>query len=103
MADKENKKSGKSGIIASLGAVAISVLGWLYGLSINIFEYIKTIYNNTFGEAVKPVSGSDFEFGKADANDGVVILVIAAAFIILTLLGVIGLIGLFKRLFGKKN
>ena len=96
--DNENKKS----LVPSLVAMGVSVGGWLYGISQNIFSTFKSIFSNITGSGTNLNNSETFETGsKLDSPDTVAMLLIVAAMLIVTVIGVIGLISFFKRLFGR--
>ncbi|MBE6754584.1 MAG: hypothetical protein E7559_09610 [Ruminococcaceae bacterium] len=100
-AAQKKKQAGerRKGLAAPLLAVAVSVAGWLYGLSQKVLETFKTIFNGTYGQSAQLGEGSDFAAGSAvSSNDNISMLVIAGLVVLVTIIGIIGVISLFKRM-----
>lgn len=92
----------KKSLISPLIAVALAVVGWFYGLSQNVWETIKTIFNGSFGQGASLASDSDFVAGSSSTGMDLSALgLVGIVVIVLTLIGVIGLIILVKRLIGN--
>lgn len=102
--ETKSEKKLKTGIVAPLIAIAVSVAGWLYAWSQDIWDTIKTIFNGTYGESSTLAEDSAFVTGGASSVSGeaglTVILIIGAA-VLLTVIGVIGLVVLVKRLYNR--
>lgn len=98
-----NDTNGKSkSLIPPLSAIALAVLGWLYGLTQDIFGDIRLIYNGAFGKGVAIASDSDVVVGKtAMTNDVVAMIFLVLIVVLLTVVGVIGAVALVKRLISK--
>lgn len=97
----ENEKKNKS-LVAPLVAVGASVGGWLYGLSQNVLETFRSIFNGSAGTGTSLDADSAFEAGSSiTSTDTTAMLIIVVALIILTIIGIIGIIAFFKHLIGR--
>lgn len=94
--------SGKKSLTTPLVAIALAVAGWLYGLSQNFLETVKTIFNGSFGQGAALASDSDFVAGSSSVGGDLSALgLVGIVVILLTVIGIIGLIVLVKRLIGN--
>ncbi len=100
----KKEKKLKTGIFAPLAAILVSAAGWFYAWTQDIFDAIKTIFNGTYGESANLGEDSSFVTGGASSVSGeaglTVILIIGAA-VLLTVIGVAGIITLIKRLYNR--
>lgn len=91
----ERRKS----LSAPLLAIAVSIAGWIYGISQKVLDTFRTIFNGTYGDAAQLGEGSDFAAGgAASSNDNVTMLIIAGLVVLVTIIGIVGLVSLLKRL-----
>ena len=103
-AKTKDGKEPKKGLLAPLIALAISAASGIFAWTQGIVDTLKTIFNGTYGESTQlgpdssfTVGGSASAFGEAGQT---AILVVAAAALVV-IIGVIGLIVLFKRLYNR--
>ena len=98
----ESASAEKKSLLAPLIAVALAVLGWIYGISQNFIDTVKTIFNGSFGQGTALASDSDFVAGSSSTGADLSALgLVGIAVILLTVIGIIGLIILVKRLIGN--
>ena len=96
----KTKKSRKKSLIRPLIEIGISVLSWIYFLAAGTLGQIVFAWNKTFGAGSHPGAGSAYAGGDqgtilefvADAG------ILGLAVLLASLLGVMGVITLFKRL-----
>lgn len=99
---EEGNKQPRKSLGGPLIAIAASVAGWFYGMSQNVLDTFKAIYNGTYGESATLGADSSFSAGAAaTSNDNLTMLIIAGVVALVTIIGVIGVIAFFKRLFKR--
>ncbi len=99
------QKKVKKGIFAPLLAIAASAAGWVYAWGQGVWDTLRTIFNSMYGESSQLASDSSFDipgastgiFGEATTTA----LLIAGAAILLAIIGIVGVISLFKRLYNR--
>lgn len=97
----KGKKSGErlQSLTMPLVAILVSVAGWVYGISQKVLDTFKTIFNGTYGQSSNLGSESQFvEGGATVADDNISMLVIAGVVVLVTIIGIAGLISLVKRM-----
>lgn len=102
--NENSDKKAKTGVTAPLLAIAVSVIGWIYAWAQDIWNTIRTIFNGTYGQSANLADDSAFVTGGAassfsDARLTVVLIIFAA--VLLTLIGIVGVIVLIKRLWNR--
>ena len=102
---KAPAKEPKKGLFAPLLAIAASVGSWIYAWGQGIWDTIRTIFNGSYGASSQLGADSSFATGASstsafgEASTGVILLLAAA--VLITIIGVAGVIALFKRLFNR--
>lgn len=97
-AKKSDFGERRQSLTAPILALVLSAAGWIYCLANNVFETLKTLYNNIFGAAVQPDPEGNFVVPGAFDGLSVGMLIIAGLLIVFTVIGVWALISLIKRL-----
>ena len=106
-ASDNNPKSDagqKKGIFLPVLGVLASAGTWAYTYFSDIWDTIRTIFNGTYGGAVQTSPDSDVVLGGSSLvglNDAGVI--VFAALAVITIVGIISLVALFRRLGGNKE
>ncbi len=95
---KNELGSKPQSLVPPLVAIALCVAGWLYGLSQKVIESFKTVYSILFEGGASVGANSDFVANGMTQGDRLTMIIIVAAVLILTVIGIVGLISLFKRL-----
>ena len=78
-------------------AVLLAAAGWMYGMSNNVIDTIRSIFNSITGSGTQLASDSDFAAGNAASTLQTPAGLIAIAVILLTVLGIIGFITFISR------
>ncbi len=102
--EKKSAKNAKTSLVAPLIAIAVSAAGWVYAWAQGIWETIKTIFNGTYGQSSNLGDDSSFVAGGSSALAGeasITVIIIIAAAVLLTAVGVVGIIALLKRLYNR--
>ncbi len=98
----ESEPKAKKSLVTPLAAIALAVAGWIYGISQNFLETVKTIFNGSFGQGAALASDSDFVAGSTSVGGDLSALgLVGIVVILLSLIGIVGLIMLVKRLIGN--
>ena len=103
-AKKEKPKRHPKGIFAPILAIAVSAAGWIYGIANGFIDQLRSVYNGAFGASSQLASNSDFAIGNAGLSlrdDKATVLLIACIVLLVTIIGVMGIITLIKRLFNR--
>ncbi len=87
-----------TGLFLPLLMIAISAAGWFYGISTGIHEDFATLYASVFGTGTH-ASDNVVTFDGASERTG--LLLIAAAALLLTVIGVAGVVMLLKRIYNR--
>lgn len=103
-AKAKKAKEPKKGLIAPLIALAVSVASGLFAWTQGIWDTLKTIFNGTYGESTQLAPDSSFTAGGSasafgEAGQTAVLVILAAALVVI--IGVVGLVVLFKRLYNR--
>ncbi len=101
-AKEESGKKHPKGLLLPLAMIAIGVLGWMYALLGDSAENFKSMLAAVTGTGTTQAPDSDFVVsGAANAieMEGIALYLIIAA--VVTIVGVGGIIWLFKRLYNR--
>jgi len=98
-AEKKNKKHAK-GLLLPLILIAISVAGWFYGL-MGEGQVFKTMLTVAAGGGTSLAPDSSFEVPGATSPEMTAVLIYAALAILLTVIGIVGIIMFFSRLINR--
>ena len=101
---ENSEKKVKTEIITPLIAIALSALGWLYSFQTNVFDTIKTLFNDNFKPETQLGDDSGFVEGGSASLLGKSSLVAIGSLVviaIITVIGIIGIVALFKRLVNR--
>ena len=101
--EKKNKEP-KKGLLAPLIAIAASAAGGFFAWTQGIVDTIKTIFNDVSGNGAQLGEGSSYSEGAAasafgEAGQTAALIIGAAALVVIV--GVVGIIVLFKRLINR--
>ena len=99
---KDDGKKHPKGLLLPLAMIAIGVLGWMYALLGDSAENFKSMLGGLTGTGPTLASDSDFVTPGAASvieGEGVVLYLVIAA--VVTIVGVGGVIWLFKRLYNR--
>jgi len=103
-AKTKKTKDPKKGLIAPLIALAVSAASGIFAWTQGIWDTLKTIFNGTYGESTQLAADSSYSVGGSasafgEAGQTALFVVIAAALVVI--IGIAGLIVLFKRLYNR--
>lgn len=100
--DSGAKKSGKpKGLVAPIATLIASISGWIYFLYTNSMQGIKAWFTSS-DELQSSVSQNYNYYGNNFSNDELMgNIVIIGVMVLFTLLGIVGVIVLIKRLIRK--
>jgi len=94
-----NQKHPK-GLLLPLILIAISVAGWVYGL-IGDGQIFLTMLKVATGNGTSISEDSDFVIPNATAAESTAVLIYGALAVLLTIIGLVGVVMLFKRLYNR--
>jgi|GEM_PF-1688370 len=98
-AEKSSKKHPK-GLLLPLILIAISVAGWFYGLA-GEGQIFLTMLKVATGGGTSLAPDSSFEVSGAASPEMTAVLIYAALALVLTIIGIVGVIMLFSRLINR--
>lgn len=89
-----------NGLLLPLILIAISVAGWVYGL-IGDGQIFLTMLKVATGNGTSISEDSDFVIPNATAAESTAVLIYGALAVLLTIIGLVGVVMLFKRLYNR--
>lgn len=98
-AEKKSKKRAK-GLLLPIILIAISVAGWFYGL-MGEGQIFMTMLKVATGGGTSLAPDSSFETPGAVAPEMTAVLIYAALAILLTIIGIVGVVMLFSRIINR--
>jgi len=98
-ASTSNQRHPK-GLLLPLILIAISVAGWVYGL-IGDGQIFLTMLKVATGNGTSISEDSDFVIPNATAAESTAVLIYGALAVLLTIIGLVGVVMLFKRLYNR--
>jgi len=101
--EKKKEKKVRTEIITPLIAIALSAVGWLYALSSNVLDALKSFFNDNYNAETGLSDNSSFVEGSGSGfgKNNLVMIGSVVVMAIITIIGIIGIITLLKRLFNR--
>ena len=96
------KPTGKhpTGLLLPLILIAVSVAGWVYGL-VGEGKIFMTMLKQITGKGTSLAPDSDFVAPGALAAESTAVMIYAALAILLTIIGLVGVVMFFKRVINR--
>lgn len=96
----KSSKKHPTGLLFPMVLIAVSVAGWVYGL-VGEGKIFMTMLKQVAGQGTSLAPDSDFVAPGALAAESTAVMIYAALAVLLTIIGLVGLVMFFKRVYNR--